>query len=104
MNKKEETKYFYYSFCLVQNILKMFQPYAELSQQHQKIQDIQNSMHLISKTPLEIIVSTNTMVFIIFNLDKGATNNPMIVMRNFVLITLVQQEVICQILDSPLIQ
>ncbi len=62
-------------------------------------------MHFTSKTPLEIIVQTSTMVFIISNLDKGATNNLMIVMRNFVQVAVVQLwEVECRILDSPLIQ
>ncbi len=59
-------------------------PCVLLSQQ--EYQEQQNSLHLDSKTTLEITVPTSTMVFIIFNLDKGVTNNLMIVMRNFVMI------------------
>jgi hypothetical protein len=62
-------------------------PHVQLSQQHQ---DKQNSMHFTSKTPLEITVPTITMVFIISNLDKGATNNLTIVMRNFVQVEVAQ--------------
>ncbi len=70
-------------------------PHVPLSQQRYQFR---NSIHFTSKAPLEIIVPTSTMVFIISYLDKGATNNLMIVMRKL------QQGVLLQILDSPLIQ
>ncbi len=70
-------------------------PYVLISQQHY---NMRNNMHLDSKIPLEIIVQTSTIVFMISNLDKGATNNLMIVMRKLHL------GVLLQILDSPLIQ
>jgi hypothetical protein len=77
-------------------------PYVQLSQQHK---EMQNNLDLHSKTPLEIIVQTSTMLFIISNLDRGATNNLMIVMRKLVLTPLVQLwEVLLQIQDLPLIQ
>jgi hypothetical protein len=70
-------------------------PHVPLSQQHQYQP---SSLHFTSKTSLEIIVPTNTMVFIISNLDKGANNNLIIVMRKL------HQGVLLQIQDSPLIQ
>ena len=92
----EQTKDFYSFSCLLTNLRKLFMPYVLLSQQ--EYQKMQNNMHFTSKTPLEIIVRTSTMVFTIFYLDKGATNNLTIVMRKF------NQEVLWQILDLPLIQ
>jgi hypothetical protein len=96
LTKKEHTKDFYTFFCLVPNLLILFMLRVLLSQQ--EYQDLQNSLHFISKTPLEIIVPTSTMVFIISNLDKGANKNLTIVMRKF------NQEVLWQILILPLIQ
>ncbi len=71
-------------------------PHVLLSQQ--EYQDKQNSLYFTSKTPLEIIVRISTMVFINSNLDKDVTNNLMIVMRKL------NQGVLLQIQDSPLIQ
>ena len=45
-----------------------------------------NNIYFSSKTLLEIIVQTSTMLFIISNMDKGATNNLMIVMRKLAII------------------
>ncbi len=92
--KIEFTKDFYSFFCLLTNSSILFMPYVLLCQQHQ---DMRNSLHFISKTLLEIIVSTSTMVFIIFNLDKDVTNNLTIVMHKLI------QGVLSQILNSPLI-
>ena len=91
----EQTKDFYSFFFLATNLHKLFMHYVQLSQQHQ---EQRNNLHFTSKTPLEIIVRISTMVFIISNLDKDATNNLMIVMHKLV------QGVLFQILDSPLIQ
>ncbi len=84
MTKKEHSKDFYAFFCSVPNLLILFMPRALLSQQ--EYQDEQNCMHFTSKTHLEIIVQTSTMVFIISNLGKGATNNLTIAMRKFMIL------------------
>ena len=85
MTKKEQKKDFYFFFCFVQNLLQMLMPYVRLSHQHQKLQ---NTLQFHSKKLLEIIVSINTIVFIISKLDKDATSNLMIVMRKFAVIML----------------
>ncbi len=95
MTKKEFTKDFYSFFLLLTNLLKLLIPHVLLSQQDH---NMRNNLHLHSKTTLEIIVRTSTMVFIIFNLDKDVTNNLTIVRHKQ------HQEVLLQILDLPLIQ
>ena len=99
--KKEKTIDFYSLFFLTKILSKMFMPHVLLSQQHR---ELQNSLQLYSKTPLEIIVSISTIVFIIFNLAKDATSNLMIVMLKFIIATMVHQVVLYQLLDSLLIQ
>ena len=80
----------------------MFILHAQHSHQHQKEQ---NSLHFHSKTPLETIVSTSTIVFIISKLVKGVTNNLIIVMLKFAMITLATLKLVFKSkLDLLLIQ
>jgi hypothetical protein len=88
LTKKEHTKDFYSFFCSVPNSLNLLKVIVLLSQQ--QYQEQQDNFHFISKVHFQITVPIITMAFMIFNLDKGALNNLMIVMRKLVLIGLVQ--------------
>ena len=101
MTKEGQAKDFYSFFCFLQNLLQMLMPHALLSQ---KVQEMQISLHFSSKTFLGIIVLTNTMVFIIFNLVKDATSNLIIVISILVMIGIAFQLVLYQIINSILIQ